>query len=132
MADGLTFDFDDLLKLAADLGAAPAETSPYVRAAVQVTSGHIKKDWRAAADRTGLGGYAADITYETKEGRDGITAEIGPTPGDMGSFGLVEDGGGGVKSAPQHAGRDAARKNEADFERGITRAIDDGLKKRGL
>ena len=56
-----------------------------------------------------------------------IEGEIGPTPGDSGSFGLVEDANGGVKSAPQHAGRDAARKNEADFIRGLTKAAGDIL-----
>ena len=124
MVDG---DFSELLRLAADLEDAPEEVSPNVRKAVQVTSLKIKKDWRDAADRTALGRYAADITYDTKETSTGVTAEIGPTPGDSGSLGLVEDARGGVKSAPQHAGRDAMRRNEGDFIEGLAIAISDFL-----
>jgi hypothetical protein len=120
-------DFSELAKLAQDLGDVPDEVAPNVRKAVQVTSLKIKKDWRAAADRSGLGGYAADVTYETKELAHSIVSEIGPTPGDQGSFGLVEDARGDVKSAPQHAGRDAARKNEADFIEGLAKAAGDIL-----
>jgi len=127
MSDGIDFDFSEILSLAADLSDAPAKVRPNVRKAVQVTAHHIKDDWRRGADRTGLGGYAADITYETKELKDSIEAEIGPTIGDAGSFGLVEDANGGVRSAPQHAARDAARRNEADFIRGITLAAEDIL-----
>ena len=127
MSDGVEFDFSELLELAADLGDVPEAVAPNVRKAVQVTAHHIKQDWRKAADRTGLGGYAGDITYETKDLAHAIEGEIGPTPGDSGSFGLVEDANGGVKSAPQHAGRDAARKNEADFIRGLTKAAGDIL-----
>jgi hypothetical protein len=125
--DGISFDFSELMKLAADLEGVPAKVSPNIRKAVQVTAHNIKRDWRAAADRTGLGGYAADITYETKESRAGFEAEIGPTIGDSGSFGLVEDANGGVRSAPQHAAKDAVRKNEPDFIRGLQIAIEDIL-----
>ena len=127
MSDGIDFDFSEILSLAADLGDAPAKVRTNVRKAVQVTAHHIKDDWRRAADRTGLGGYAADITYETKELKDSIEAEIGPTIGDAGSFGLVEDANGGVRSAPQHAGRTAARNNEADLINGLQIAIEDIL-----
>lgn len=120
-------DFSELLKLAQDLGDVPAEASKNVRAAVQVTSLKVKKDWREGADRTGLGGYAADVTYETRELKSSFVAEIGPTPGDAGSFGLVEDATGDVRSAPQHAGRDAMRKNEQDFIDGLAKAVSDIL-----
>jgi hypothetical protein len=123
----IEFDFSELLKLAADLEDAPRKASANVRKAVQVTSGHIKSDWREAADRSGLGKYAADITYETKETPAGIESEIGPTIGDSGSFGLVEDANGGVRSAPQHAARDAVRKNEKDFDRGLMKALEDSF-----
>lgn len=124
---GISFDFSEVSKLAADLGRIPDEAMPNVRKAVQVTAFNVKADWRRAANRTGLGGYAADITYETKESRDGVEAEIGPTIGDAGSFGLVEDATGNVRSSPQHAGRDAARKNEDDFVNGLLKAISDPL-----
>lgn len=132
MADGVEFDFSELKALAADLGDVPASTLPFLRSALQVTATNVKADWRRQANRTGLHGYAADITYDTTENASGVSAEIGPTPGDAGSFGLVEDATGDVRSAPQHAGRDAMRKNEGDFVKGIMIALDDGLKARGL
>lgn len=123
---------EELYSLAADLTAAGHAVRPFARSAIQVTARHIKDDWRAGANRTGLGGYAADITYETRENRAEIIADIGPTPGDSGSFGFVEEAPGGVHSAPQHAGRDALEKNEEDFVRGIDRAVADALRVAGL
>ena len=123
---------DDVRRLAADLTAAGPAVRPFARKALQVTAHRIKDEWRAAANRTGLAGYAADVTYETRESAAGVVAEIGPTPGDSGSFGLVEDAPGGVYSAPQHAGRDALENNEDDFERGIDRAVADALRAVGL
>ncbi|MDR7189779.1 hypothetical protein J2Y46_002605 [Microbacterium sp. BE35] len=120
-------DFSELLKLAQDLANVPAEASANVRSAVRFTATNVKKDWRAGADRTGLGGYAADVTYETRELKSSVVAEIGPTPGDSGSFGLVEDARGDVRSAPQHAGRTAMRKNEQDFIEGLAKAVSDIL-----
>lgn len=127
MADGISFDFSEILKLAADLEAAPAEVSKNVRAAVQVTSLKVKRSAQAKANRRGLAGYARDITYETKETRSTVESEIGPTPGDAGSFGLVEDASGNVRSAPQHAMRDALRENEEDFIKGLLIAISEPL-----
>lgn len=123
----INFDFSEVNKLAADLGKAPDRVKVNARKALQVTATNIKADWRRGANRTGLGGYAADITYEIKATAGGIEAEIGPTPGDAGSFGLVEDATGDVRSAPQHAGRDALKKNEADFIKGLVIALDDLL-----
>lgn len=121
-------DFAELRDLAADLTAAPAETRPFIRKALQVTAQRIKDDWRKGANRSGLSRYAADITYETEEKASEVEAEIGPTIGDSGSFGFVEDANGGVKSAPQHAGRDAMEANEDDFVQGLELAIFDGLR----
>ncbi|QMU97842.1 hypothetical protein FVO59_11970 [Microbacterium esteraromaticum] len=123
---------DDIRKLAADLTAAGPAVRPFARKAVQVTAHHIKDEWRAAANRTGLAGYAADVTYETRENVAGVVAEIGPTPGDSGSFGLVEDAPGNVYSSPQHAGRSALENNEDDFVRGIDAAVADALRAVGL
>jgi hypothetical protein len=122
------YDFTDLLKLAADLGRVPSEVAPNVRKAVEVTARHVKDDWSRDAKRSGLAGYAASVDYELKESRNGVEAEIGPNLGrNQGSFGFVEDAGGGVRSAPQHAGRNAARKNEQDLIDGIEKAIGDFL-----
>lgn len=125
MSDG----FADLLKLAADLTQAPVEARPLVRKALQVTAQNIKTEWREGADKTGLADYARDVTYETKELSSEIKAEIGPTVGDAGSFGFVEDAGGNVKSAPQHAARTAVRNNEEDFVQGLEIALFDATRR---
>lgn len=121
-------DFSEFRSLAADLSDAPEEARPFVRKALQVTARNIKDQWREGASRSGLEKYAADITYETAEKPTVVEAEIGPTIGDAGSFGLVEDATGDVRSAPQHAARDALEANEEDFLHGLELAIADGLR----
>ena len=116
-------DFSELYELAADLTSAPEVAARFVKKAVEVTARNVKDDWRQGADRRGLHGYAADIDYDMKYPGGSIDAEVGPTPGDSGSFGFVEEAGGGVRSAPQHAGRDAVRAYEAYFARGLEIAI---------
>lgn len=123
---------DDLRSLAADLTASGPAVRPFARKAIQVTARHMKDDWREGAARSGLEAYAADITYETRETATALVAEIGPTVGDAGSFGFVEDGGDRVESSPQHAARNALERNEPDFERGVEAAVADALRAVGL
>lgn len=117
--------FAALYRLEADLLGAPPIVNRNVKKAIEVTARNVKDDWQQGADRSGLSGYAADIDYELKAGQGEISAEVGPTIGDSGSFGLVEDAGGGVRSAPQHAARDALEANEPDFIRGLEIAVFD-------
>lgn len=123
-------DFSELLELAADLSDVPSEANRNIRKAIEVTARNVKDDWRQGADRSGLGGYAADIDYDMRYRGGAIEAEIGPTPGDSGSFGFVEEATGDVRSAPQHAGRDAVRANEDDLIRGLELAALDAIEKR--
>lgn len=125
-------DSSELRKLARDLTAAGPAVRPFARKAIQVTARHMKDDWRASAARSGLESYAADITYETRETATSLVADIGPTIGDAGSFGLVEDAEGDVHSAPQHAARKALEDNEPDFERGVELAVAAALRAVGL
>jgi hypothetical protein len=120
-------DFTELNRLAADLTRVPDKANRFVKKALEVTARNVKDDWRQGADRSGLGGYAADIDYDLKTPAGEIVAEVGPTIGGAGSFGFVEDGGGNVRSAPQHAARDALRANEDDFVRGLEIAVFDAL-----
>lgn len=123
-------DFSELDKLTQDLRSAPAEARPFIRKALQFTAQNIRDEWRDEAARTGLEAYGASIGYETTEKASSIEAEIGPTPGRrQASFGFVEDANGGVRSAPQHAGRDALKRNEPDFFEGLEKALHDGLEK---
>jgi len=128
VSDGVEADFSELMKLSADLTAAPAKVVPKVRQALQYTATDIKADWRRGAKRTGLEGYAASITYDTEIKAGSVEAEIGPDlTRNQGMFGLVEDGTGNVRSAPQHAGRDALKRAEPDFVKGLEIAIADVL-----
>ena len=128
--DGFSFDFSELNTLAADLGEAPVKVIPFARKAVEVTARNVKDDWRKEAKRKGLKQYAGAVDYDMQLDTDGsIGADIGPNLGKaQGTFGFVEDAAGGVRSAPQHAGRNAAKKNEADFEKGLLQAGEDALK----
>lgn len=122
-------DFSELVSLAADLTDAGEAIGPYVEKAVEVTARGIKDDWRQAADRTALHGYAASVDYDMERSATEIAAEIGPNLSkSQGPMGFVEDGGTGVASAPQHAGRDAAEANEPDFYRGLEIAAWDAAK----
>lgn len=127
---GVTFDFSELKELAADFEAVPDGLPSNVTKALKVTATRIKKDWSKQANRTGLAGYAAGVTYDIEpDGADAVVAEIGPEhERNQGQLGLVEEANGGVRSAPQHAGRDALKANEADFERGMELALIDSLK----
>ena len=115
---------DDLRSLAADLDEAPLAAEKLIRKAVQFTANEIKKDWSQGADHTGLRSYARSIDYDVGYKGSSVVAEIGPNPEKrQGTFGFVEDAPGDVRSAPQHAGRDALEANEADFERGLATAL---------
>ena len=124
---------DDLLSLARDLADAPRRAAPLVRKAVEVTARNIKAGWSENAARTGLSGYAKSVDYDVIDSRDGVRAEIGPNRRKrQGAFGFVEDAPGGVRSAPQHAGRDALEANQDDFDAGLATALWDAAGGRGL
>jgi hypothetical protein len=127
---------DDLYSLARDLGEIPKETGPFVRKAIEFTArrikDQIKNDYSGARN---LGGASQSISYDlhgsTGYRLGGISAEIGPELGGQGSVvGLVDEG------APRTPGRHRIPKaladNAADFESGLDKAIDDGLKAAGL
>lgn len=114
---------DDLFSLERDLREVGAEANKRIAQATEHTAYEIRNDWRQGAEHTGLEGYAASIQYEMEYGGDSIGAVIRPGLGGQGALSLVEDAVGDVRSAPQHAGRDAARANEDDYVRGIEIAV---------
>lgn len=121
-------DFSELMSCAADLSDAPAKANRNIKKAIEVTSRHIKDDSAQQADRSGLSGYAASIDYDIEVSANEIASEIGPNLGKrQGTFGFLEDATGDVRSAPQHAMRDALRANEPDFIRGLEIAIFDAV-----
>lgn len=119
-------DFSELLGLAADLTNAPVAANRNILSAIKFTSVELKRDWVQGAERNGLTGYAYSVDFDVTAGDGEIRSEIGPNLGrNQGSFGFVEDAPGDVRSAPQHAGRDALRANEDDFFRGLEIALFD-------
>lgn len=127
MADS---DLSEVSELAADMSHAPAEANRNIVSALKYTSVEMKKDWSQGAERTGLSGYAASIDFDVTFSADEISSQIGPNLArNQGAFGLVEDATGDVRSAPQHAGRDALKANEPDFYRGLEIALFDATVK---
>jgi hypothetical protein len=133
MADG--DDFSDMFDLAADLTAAAETALPFIEKALEVTARSIKDDWKQGAevsreDWNFADDYSASITYEKKHSPGEIGIEIGPELGRPGgSGGFLEEASGDVRSAPQHAGRDAVRANEDDFVEGLEIALFDATVK---
>ena len=119
-------DFSELGALARDFDQVPKNAHRNIVKAMKYTSVEIKKDWQQGAARSGLHGYAASVDFDVDESAHLVKSEIGPNlDHNQGSFGFVEEGGGGVHSAPQHAGRDALEANESDFYDGMEIALFD-------
>lgn len=128
----IDFDFSELNELSADLGQVPLRVIPNIRKAVEITARNVKDDWKAGVPSIQSRGsrlFESSIDYDLQLNSDGaISAEIGPNLDRVGgSFGLLEDAPGGVRSAPQHAGRKAAKKNEQDFMDGLAKAIEEAI-----
>lgn len=147
-------DNSDLSKLSADLGSLPRAAGPFLHQAVEVTARNVRDTARENA--TGMAhapAFPHSITYDVGIGyaqnfgdsvasvlAGGISsaqsstfsAEIGPDKGrPQGALGnLIEYGS--VNNPPQGIMHGALQANEADFEKGVEKAIDDALKKVGL
>lgn len=124
MADSISMDFSDLLKLTADLGAVPVASIRKIRQATEVSARNIKDSWQKAAAVKDVGAakrYPKSIDYDMELDKDGqISAVIGPNLGKpQGALGFLEDAPGGVSAAPQHNDRLALALNIGDYERGL-------------
>lgn len=146
MPDGVSFDFSELTRLAADLESAPKNIDRLLVSALKFSSVNIK---RAAARKVGRRKHfkqaAATIDFEVKHfsgfGVNIIQSEVGfdkhksiggKFPGALGN--LTEFGAPGSPNSltPGNELATSLHENEADFVRGIERAVDDSLKKAGL
>jgi hypothetical protein len=147
-------DNSDLAKLASDLGRTSDAAWKNMQTAIEVTARHVRDTARENA--TGMAhapAFPYSITYDVGVGYDqsigqaamsvisgGISsarsstlrAEIGPDKDrPQGALGnLIEYGS--VHNPPQGIMHGALQANEADFEKGIDKSIDDALKKAGL
>lgn len=122
-------DFSEVFSLEADLRGAPAVLNRYAEKVLKVTSHDIDDDWSqgATVSRGYAESYAAAISYTISYPSGAIEFEIGPVLGSTAgaSAGFLEDAPGNVRSAPQHAGRDALEANEPGFIRGLEIALFD-------
>jgi hypothetical protein len=131
MSDGISFDFSEISKLAADLTAAPPVAKRNVVAALSHTAFDIKKAWRDKIQGTeGLPVAFLTIDYDVKVEEDTITAEIGSDTGKKQAtfVTVIEFGAPGQNLAPRGYGAGALQENQPDFIKGLEIAIGEPLK----
>jgi hypothetical protein len=124
MADSVSMDFSDLLKLSADLGTVPVEAVHRVRQATEISIRNVKDTWQKAAAVSNpehAKRYPNSIDYDMELGTNGeISAVAGPNLAkSQGALGFLEDAPGGVSASPQHNDRLALALNIGDYERGL-------------
>ncbi len=137
MADSVSFNFDELNTLAADLGEIPRSARKNVRAALQVTARNVKDAWRGKLEGSEtLPALPYAVTYDVDAnkvfGVDVLRAEIGfDKSRSQGPLGNISEFGT-PSTPPRGFGHAALEENQADFERGISIALDETLKEAGL
>jgi len=132
------FNFDELDRLAADLGEVPKKTGPKIRAALEVTSRKVKDTWKDKLKGGGgelkhlHGAVSYDITTFQGFGASVFKSEIGfdksKTQGKLGSISEF----GTPKTAPRGFGHASLQENQDDFKTGLDIAIAQALKEAGL
>ena len=137
MVDGVSVDFTDILKLAADLGKVPDNAGPKLRQAVEVTSRKVKDDWRASLKGSeSIPGGAASVSYDLtvrspRIAATSLTSEIGPKIGGPGALvGMLEYGT--PTTGPTGYGAAALERNQNDFQRGLEIALEQAERAAGL
>lgn len=137
MADGASFDFSDVLKLAADIGEVADDVEKPVKTALNVTSMRVKKGAQQKVRRRKHFAQAAQaITFDVTATRSGIESEIGYEKGrGAGKLGnLIEFGAPGAANAltPGNELQRTLQEEQEDFTRGLEIALDDVMKAKGL
>lgn len=122
----ITFDTSEVRKLAADLGAIPAQVHPEVRQIVSKGALNIKQDW--AKRWTGLSHVPhlpGSVNYDLKDSPAGVEAEIGPDKGRrQGPLGnLLEFGS--INNAPHPGGGPALAAEAPKFEKALADVLGD-------
>lgn len=139
---GITVDFSELDRLAADLGDVPAEAEKTLKSALQFTATRVKRGAaRKVSGRRHFAGAAAAIDYEMKGftgfGAHVLEVEVGYNESRGGASklsNLIEFGAPGSPNAltPGNELQRTLHEEEEDFVRGIGRALDDAHRKAGL
>ena len=146
MNDAISVDFSELGLLAADLGQARlrsnVHTGQKLRQAVEVSARNVRDAWRDKLEGSEhIPAGAHSVTYDMGAGEslildaltgtqglaDSIEAQIGPelerAAGPL--VGMLEHGT--PSTPPRGYGHAALQENEADFQRGIEKALDETL-----
>lgn len=119
------------------LGEVPRQVAPRLRQAVEVTARNIKDAWKGKLEGANhLPHGSRTITYDlhgtTGTVLGGISAEIGAERGRLQArFIKVVENGAPTLTARGY-GSKSLHENEADFDRGIQKAVEDGMRDAGL
>jgi hypothetical protein len=132
MADRLTIDTSEFDRAVTQLDSLPRATLPFIRSAVQFNVTLVKNGWRSDLEGTEFAPRVPlAITYSTKELAGGIEAEVGAEKGTGNQGGvalLLEYGAPAQNLGARGFGLKNLQENVGDLERGVGRAIDDGLR----
>ncbi|MDQ7877369.1 hypothetical protein Q9R08_05195 [Microbacterium sp. QXD-8] len=141
-------DASELNRLAADMRQVPRSSAPYLHAAAETTARGVRDTARTnAMGMAHAPAFPFSITYDQVGSNHGggavgafvggsgeydIAFEVGPDKDrPQGALGnLIEFGS--VNNPPQGIMHGALQANQADFERGIDKAVEDGLRAAGL
>lgn len=142
MADGVTTDFSDVMKLAADLGNAAGEVEKPLKSALAFAAQNVKEDVRSQlAGDAFFKGAAGSVNYDVtvKSGR--VDAEVGYDKdrrggalGNLREFGAPNAQPYGnpfaptTPLAPHNDLQNALERERPDFEKGVDVAVNDALK----
>ena len=147
MPDSLDADFSELDSLARDLGTVSSLAGPFIRKAVEVTSGKVKKtaqesiknDDKSKRWKALPGTIDYEITVDAAAGGSSLSSEIGYNRtryGDKAKLGNLRElgapGADGVPLAPHNDLVNALHENEKDLEFGLDKALRDAERKAGL
>lgn len=137
MADGFEIDFSELNRLTASFQNLNDHAPKRIRQAMEVTARHVKDEWSDDLRGSRNLGYTPDsIGYEftgsASQERSTLEVEIGAelekTQGALVQF--LEYGS--PTQAPRGYGRAALQRNEEDFDKGLSKALEDAERDAGL
>lgn len=132
MSDGMSFDFSELSKLAADIDVA-ANVGPFAKKAVTVTARNVKDAWRdklKGSETLPALPYAVSYDVEVDDGA--IAAEVGfDLSKAQGPLGGISEFGTPT-TPPRGYGHGALEENQADFKHGLEQAAADAMGEAGL
>jgi hypothetical protein len=120
MADGFSFDFSDLTKLAAQFQNVDDELPKGTSRAVTASAYQVAKLWRASLQGSDVPAAASTVQYRVQAGRTEVNAEIASDRGTARLIGYAHAREyGSLTVAPFGDARKALQGTLDDFERGL-------------